>query len=271
MRFAVLLGLVSLFAPHLHAQARQRPFRVQAQNLGGGIDLSDPSITASARSDANPSAPVHGNSVPVSQLRIPSKARKEFERSEKAFHAGDLRASTDHLERAVQIYPDFLQAHNVLGVRYAGLGKYDESLAEYQRVLAIDPSLGATYHNISVVLFFLGRYQDAEEAARRALELRPQEAATRYVLGCILVKRDKITAEALQLLRESEGKFPNASLALAQVSFKQGRIDEVIAELRAYLRAPKADNKSKVECWLAQLTHEPTATCTATSPPAEIH
>jgi len=273
MRTAVLAALFVVIAPQLHAQARRRPSLIQAQNVGAGVDLSDPAMGASAPADASSgaSALAHGNPIAVSQLRIPSKARKEFERSEKAFQAGDLRASADHLEKAVQIYPDFVQAHNVLGTRYAGLGKYDDSLSEYERALTIDPHSGETYHNFAIVLFSLGRLDESEQAARRALELLPQEIATKYVLGCILIKQNKITPEAVKLLNESEGQFPNATLVLAQAAFKQGHTDDAVAKLRAYLSAPQAENKPKVECWIAQLTHEPASACAAAGSTPDPH
>jgi tetratricopeptide (TPR) repeat protein len=268
MRIAASFALVFLCAGQLCAQGRRFTPRNQITDSPAGV--LDSSGGAPAHSASYASTPFGALSVPASQLRIPSKALKEFQRSEKAYHAGDLRASADHLEKAVQIYPDFVYAHNMLGVRYAALGRYEDSLAEYQRSLAIDPHAGETYHNLAVVLFFMGRYGEAEEPARRAMELLPQEPATRYVLGCILVKREKITPEAVRLLTESAAKFPNALLVLAQVSWKQGHVDEVVADLRAYLQNPEPQNKQKIETWLAQLTRESAAMRAVPSSPPSL-
>jgi tetratricopeptide (TPR) repeat protein len=258
----------------LHAQdgPRRRPVMSQSPVNAGvpWVDAKDPAATlAPPGSVMDPAVSHPGITVPVSQLRIPSKAVKEYERSLKSFQAGDLRASAEHLEKALQIYPDFFQAHNLLGARYVNLGRYEEGLAEYRRALAIDPGPGETYHNLAVALFFVKRYQDAEEAARRALGLLPQEVAVRYVLGRILVQQGKIGPESLQLLRQSEDEFPNASLVLAEIFFHQGNLDATANALRAYLRAPESGNKQKAECWLAQLTNQPSANCLAfTTPPA---
>jgi tetratricopeptide (TPR) repeat protein len=271
MRIAALFGLVFLLAAPLHAQARRRPTLTQNQNNDGVIDLSDPLIFLPVHSEANASTAVNGSSVPVSQLRIPSKAVKEVERSQKAFEAGDVRASADHLEKAVQIYPDFLQARNILGTRYVRLGEYDKALAEYQTALAIDPHLPQTYHNLCVALFFLRSYSEAELAARHSLEFVPQHVASRYILGRALIAQGHATPEAIEMLRQSEDKFPNASLILATVLFKQGHVDQTITELRQYLKAsPDPDNKQKAQCWLQQLSHEPlVASCTgAAAPPS---
>ena len=271
MRIAALFGVAFLFAASLHAQARRRPTLTQNQNNDRAIDLSDPLIFPRAHSDANAITPVLGRSVPVSQLRIPSKAVKEVERSQKAFEAGDIRASADHLEKAVQIYPDFLQARNILGTRYVRLGEYDKALAEYQAALAIDPHAAQTYHNLCVALFFLRSYSEAELAARHSLEFVPQHVASRYMLGRALIAQGHATPEAIEMLRQSEDKFPNASLILATVFSNQGHVDEAVTELRQYLKAsPDPDNKQKAQCWLQQLSHEPlVASCTgAAAPPS---
>jgi len=272
MRIAALFGVAFLFAASLHAQARRLPAATQDQtNSDRAIDLSDPLIVLRKHADLDPRTPVNGSSVPVSQLRIPSKAVKEVERSQKAFEAGDIRGSADHLEKAVQIYPDFLQARSILGTRYVRLGEFDKALAEYQAALAIDPHAPQIYLNLCVALYFLGSYSEAELAARHSLEFQPQHLASRYMLGRALIAQGHATPEAMEMLRQSEDKFPNASLILAIVLFDQGHVDQTVTELRQYLKAsPDQDNKQKAQCWLQQLSHEPlAASCTgAASPPS---
>jgi hypothetical protein len=77
------------------------------------------------------------------------------------------------------------------------------------------------------------------------------------VLGRSLVAQRHATPEALELLHQSEVAFPDASLVLAQIHFTWGQTDQVIVDLRHYLRAPvNADNKHKAECWAAQLSKQ---------------
>ena len=207
--------------------------------------------------------------VSVGELLVPAKAAKEVQRSEKALQSGNIRGSAEHLEKAVQIYPDYVQAHNLLGTRYMSLGDYQQAVAEFQKAAAIDPNLAPTYLSLSVAFFFLGNYSDAEAPARRALELDPENTPTRYVLARSLIQQGKGTPEALDLLRQSEGKFPNASLVLAEVLFHRGDIPQTVAELHQYLNAPQdADNKQRAACWLAQLTQAALpADCSASSAP----
>jgi tetratricopeptide (TPR) repeat protein len=182
---------------------------------------------------------------------------KEFERAQKAFRSGDIPTSAEHLQKALQIYPDFLLAHNALGLRYMQLGEYQKALAEHELALSLDPRSPQTRQDLCFVLLLLNRNQEAETEARQALELDSKLVAAPYVLGRALVAQRRATPEALDMLRRSENLFPDASLVLAQIHFAAGRTDQVIAELRQYLRAPlDADNKQKAECWVAQLSQQ---------------
>jgi tetratricopeptide (TPR) repeat protein len=196
-----------------------------------------------------------GGVVAANELRIPSKALKELERSQKAYLAGDMRSSVQHLEKAVFIHPPFLQAHNVLGARYLQLGDYERGLNEFHRAVDIDPKFAYGYHNLGVTAYFLHRYAEAEAAARLALQLDPQQATTRYLLGGILFAEQKNIPEAAELFRQSVEKFPNARLYLARIAQKNGDANGAVAELQTYLNVPEVDNRQKAACWLAQLTH----------------
>jgi tetratricopeptide (TPR) repeat protein len=255
--------LVAAFASNIHAQLAPRRHPVGDSGSASNTAVSDPWEDLRLRLEAttpstSTTTPHADYLVPVSQLHVPSKAIKEFERSQKAFQSGDLRKSTEHLQKALQIYPDFIQAHNALGLRFIQRGEYDKALAEHQAALAIDTHLAQTHQDISLALLLLNRPQEAEAEARQAVDLDPQAPASSYVLGRALLAQRRVTPEAIEMLRQSESAFPNARLVLAQIYFTKGQPDQVLAELRQYLRVPAdPDNKRKAECWVAQLSHQP--------------
>jgi tetratricopeptide (TPR) repeat protein len=275
MKRTIVVLLFFAFASNIHAQlAPHRRPNGDQRSANGRVPriVDDPwedlRLRLEATSPATPKTtppPDADHLVPASQLRIPSKALKEFQRSQKAFQSGDLRTSTEHLEKALQIYPDFLQAHNALGLRFIQRGEYEKALAEHQAALALDRRLAQTHQDLSFALLLLNRCQEAEAEARQAFDLDPQSPASNYVLGRALLAQRRVTPEAIATLRQSENAFPNASLVLAQIYFTKGQTDQVLAELRHYLRAPTdSDNKHKAECWVAQLSYQPSpATCPA--------
>jgi Tfp pilus assembly protein PilF len=257
-----VLFVFLLFSLSLYAQGAQRrrvvgdPGRIN----GAAPVLDDPFGDIRLRAESSPPPPAAHNAgaVSVTQLHIPSKAVKEFERSQKAFRSGDIRSSAQHLQKALQIYPDYIEAHNVLGLCFVHFGEYHKALAEHETALSIDPRVAQTHQDLALTLLLLDRPEKAETEARQAVDLDPQSVPARYVLGRSLVAQRHATPEALEMLHQSEVAFPDASLVLAQIHFTWGQTDQVIADLRHYLRAPvNADNKHKAECWVAQLNQQP--------------
>jgi tetratricopeptide (TPR) repeat protein len=262
MKSAILVFLAFSLASNLHAQSRRNPASEPGTIDGRptSLDAIDPWTAIRFRLESNSApSPSHGaNPVPVSQLRIPSKALKEFERAQKASHSGDVPTSVEHLQKALKIYPDFIQAHNSLGLGFIRLGEYQKALTEQETALALDPRSAQTHRDLSFTLLLLNRNQEAEAEARQALDLDSQSAPGRYVLGRALIAQGRATPEAIEMLRQSETVIPNASLVLAQIHFQVGQTDQTIAELRRYLRAPtNSENKRKAECWVAQLSRQP--------------
>ena len=199
------------------------------------------------------------NTISARDLRIPPKAIQELRRSEDAMKSGDTRSSARHLERALQIYPDYLEAHNNLGARYFELEEYEKAAAEFQKAIAIDPRVMAPFNNLSVAFFLLQRYADAEAAARQALGLEPRHITASYVLGAVLTAENRNPEEAMELLHQSEFAFPDARLLLAQILLRRSALEEAKQELRGYLALPDAPKRQNVERWLARLTQKSAA------------
>jgi len=246
----------SLYAQRMNPNARQGVDSTSAPTAPW-IDMV-PIQPANAPNAAQPLKPVS-----VHELLIPPKALKEIQRSQKAFESGDLRGSNQHLEKALRIYPDFPQAHFDLGGNYLRLHEYEKALPEFQQYVETLPDLSQGHYALSVTFFLLRRYSEAEGSARRALDLDPGLVDYRYMVGNTMIAQGRCTAETKELLRQSERKFPNASLVLAQVLLNEGKIDDVVAELHTYLSSPDSVNKSAAECWLALLSGTASGACAA--------
>jgi tetratricopeptide repeat protein len=193
-----------------------------------------------------------GDTVSVSSMQLPAGAIKEFRRSEKSVGSGDFPGAVRHLQRALEVDPRFVEAHNNLGASYMQLKRYQDAIKEFEAAIALDGKMEAPYRNKSLSLFLLQRYPEAEAAARQALGVNPEHMASRYALGRALAAEGSGSAEAERVLRESLSEFPEARLPLAQVLLNRCANLDAAAELRTYLtlNTVTPDKRRMIEAWL---------------------
>ncbi len=74
-------------------------------------------------------------------------------------------------ERAVKIYPFYVNTWNNWSLALYQLERYEEALDQLEEALTLNPDLGEAWHNKGLVLEKLGRQKEAEEAFTRARSL----------------------------------------------------------------------------------------------------
>jgi tetratricopeptide (TPR) repeat protein len=224
---------------------------VQAQAPASN-NLPEHSDTVVTRADDFDRDPYATALVAANQLRLPDKVIKELQRSNTSLRHGDLRGSTEHLQRAVALEPDLALTHNALGSRYAELKQFENALAEFNKALDLNPRYRLAMDNAAVVLCLQFRFAEAGPFARRALQVEPQSHSSQYLLGGILVQQRQYTDEATALLAKAAARYPRAWLFLAKASLGRGNHEQAVEELKQYLRCPSAI-EIKVQNALAML------------------
>lgn len=101
--------------------------------------------------------------------KIPKAAMKEFRKAENATANRKDDEAIQHLEKAVELDPEFMEALNNLGTKYIRMGRPAEAAELFQRATALDPSLPQLHVNLAVALLHLRRPAEAEQEVRKAL------------------------------------------------------------------------------------------------------
>ncbi len=241
--YLALGGMLFCPSSSVHAQgmASRAPAGIRSANELSGSNPFDSIALISSKPANVPRTTPLAETVSVKELRVPAPAVKEFQRSLKAIRSGDFQSAAEHLRKAIQIDPDFVQAHDNLGLSYVQLSQYENAVSEFQQAIALDTNVQESHRNLGLGLF---------------LQLNPRSNYARYTLGRILAAEGSGSAEAEQLLRQSIADFPDARLPLAQVMLNKGATEEAVAELRTYLKSPDANpaKKQALQCRLAQMT-----------------
>jgi tetratricopeptide (TPR) repeat protein len=254
--FALCSSLLSPCASVVSAQALSGPRGRLTDPYGKRLPGLESLEAIQSQPAPSPRVRAQAETISVHKLLLPAGAIKEFQRSQKAVRSGNFQSAAEHLQKALQIYPDFVQAHNNLGASYLQLNEYERAIPEFQKAIELDPKIQEAYRNLGLGLFLLGRYPEAEVAARQAWQLNPQLSRARYTLGRILAAEGSTSIEAEQLLRGTTSEFIDARLPLAQVLWNKGDREQAANELRTYLKSDDADpaKMAGVKYWLAQIT-----------------
>lgn len=136
--------------------------------------------------------------------------------------------------KAIELRPDYAEAHGNLGVALRSLGRLDEARACYERALAWDPGSSATHGNLGVVLNAQGEVEEAIAHCRQAIALDAANAAAHSTLGSAMAAQGRIeeARACFEKAAELQPELAELQLNLGRALRMLGRLDEALARLR---------------------------------------
>jgi len=121
-------------------------------------------------------------------------------------------------KRAIELAPQYSTAHHWYGESLAAHGRFDESFAEYQKALEIDPLSLAISTDLGNAYYLARQYDRAEKHLKKLKETNPNYVRTHFYLGKVY---------------EEKGMFEEAIAAYEQGHVLEGRNSEEFAKARA--------------------------------------
>jgi tetratricopeptide (TPR) repeat protein len=203
-------------------------------------NLNGPSTNLVVYLKSKPGSVSRGNfSVSVRELKIPDKARTEFEKGLKSAAKNDPAGGIDHFQKAVQMFPKYFEAYYSMGTTDMSLGRYDDALKAFQT--SIDLS-GGRYaladFGYGYLLCLKGKAGEAERIIRRGLEFDDVSAEGFVILSEALTQLNRLD-EAEKNAHEAllrNRNYPGVYLALADVAEKKGDNRAEVQALDGYLK-----------------------------------
>ena len=160
MKFPVYLViiLVLTMAPPLHAD--------QGSSAGGG-SMRQPMkrLTPEEKAVASYNAGLkhRDKAAKYEQQAITATNEKKFAKLKKK-NTKEFNKAIDDFEKAIKYYPRFYQAHSSLGYALRKVGRYEESLAAYNKSLEINPFYDQAIEYRGEAYLGLNRLDEAKEA-----------------------------------------------------------------------------------------------------------
>ena len=90
--------------------------------------------------------------------------------------------------KAIEINPNFSLAHYNLGVIFKELGENQKAIDYFEKAISIDPNYAHAHNNLGVIFQKIGQNQKAKECFEKAIEINPNYDRTHYNLGVIFQK-----------------------------------------------------------------------------------
>ena len=138
------------------------------------------------------------------------------------------------LKIALDLQPDYVQAHLALGDAYLKQGDTGEARAEYLRALELQPNYAAAFDGLGRLFETTGQDDQAEQQYRKSLEINVAFADAYTHLGDLYLRRSR-PEDAVQLFLKAISVKPDFSSAYTRLGVAYGRVkqyDDAIAAIR---------------------------------------
>jgi tetratricopeptide (TPR) repeat protein len=141
---------------------------------------------------------------------------------------------------AIQADSEDAWAHYALGHVSLFARRFDDSLAEFELALRLNPNFAMAQGFYGLALAYSGRWQEGDEATRRALRLSPRDPYSAVYMGIVAYAQflGRHYHEAMRLSREAirqRGDFVGAHRVLTAAAGMAGQTEiakTVLTELR---------------------------------------
>lgn len=180
----------------------------------------------------------------VVDARVPAEARREFERARSALRDRKREDAFTHLREAVRLYPDFFEAHMLLGTAYTDARRLEDAASSLARASELNPRSVAALVSLGEVRRRQKLYPEAFKALEAALLLDADSWQGHFTLGLVHLEAGDARRAAPHAGRALQLKpdFAEAHLLAGNVLLGVGEPSRALAEYEEYLRlAPEGD------------------------------
>lgn len=122
---------------------------------------------------------------------LPIQADFYGQKSFAAFEAGNRKQAVLYIEKALSFQPQNRNLLTMAGNTYLGVGRFEEAVRYYNRVIVYHPYWPPGYGNMGLALAQAGVFTDAEKYLKYSLRLDDYQPLVRNTLGTIYFQEGK--------------------------------------------------------------------------------
>ncbi|HEU4836582.1 MAG TPA: tetratricopeptide repeat protein [Pyrinomonadaceae bacterium] len=180
----------------------------------------------------------------VVDARVPLDAQAAVEKARAATAGKKTAEAITHLQKATQIFPDYYEAHRMLGQLYMDASQWEKAEASLRQAVRIDPKAVPALTSLGEVYRREKKYAEAQKILEAALKLDNNSWESNFTLGRIywelkdLVKSGKYVARSIEL----QPNVAEGHLLAGNIFIRAGLPENALIEYQEYLRlAPNGE------------------------------
>ena len=204
---------------------------------------------------------------------VPAAAKQAFEAGLKSAEEGKAPAAIENMRKAIQIFPEYFDAHLQLGNVFLKTDQLQEAIAELDKAREINPNDERTYQSFGLLLMKQRNYGVAVAVFAEAARLNPENPMNAVMRATALIHQAAGSEnERSYLLRRaeialtqastlSENRLKPDSMTMALFYELKGDPERAAAELESYMKkTPQLKNSIALEAEIKRLRDKARAT-----------
>ena len=149
---------------------------------------------------------------------------------------GQVNESIDSLNMAISIKSDYFDAHYNLAIILKELGRHDQALNSYEKAISINPNFANAYNNLGNLYLDLGREDDAINSYSRAIQINPNFAQAHNNLGNLFKDIERYE-DAIQSYKKAIKANPQLSEAINNLGNLFKTLNQLDNAINCYKKA----------------------------------
>ena len=148
-----------------------------------------------------------------------------------AYNKGQISTVTRECDRLIKEFPQSFLLWNLLGAANNAQGKLEEAIAAYKKAIQLRPNFAEAHKNLAVTFSCMGNSEAAIESCKQALKIKPDYAEAHFQMGIALDKTGSLEAainsykQAIKIKPDYAEAHNNIAVAFNDMGNPEAAID----------------------------------------------
>jgi tetratricopeptide (TPR) repeat protein len=205
-------------------------------------------ITVHRAGEGKPGAAAAGATVAAPDLKIPAKARKEFDKAGELLNQKEWQKAIERLKRALDLYPNYAAAYNNLAVAYGQLGDRLHEREALEHAISINDHFAAAFVNLASFYIKDHDLPQAETLLGKATAADPTNPETLTLLARVeLVEKhyEEAILNCQKVHAVAHERYALVHYIAARALEHLNRLREAATELQTFLQEEPAGPRTE--------------------------